>query len=146
MHCAGSGSDHDDCAAHRCRPAVSAALASGATRAARVDAHRAGTAGYIANAGLPLASVLAVATGVFEVVAGLALVVGFKARWAALALGLFTLLASVLFHKFWAVPEAQQYVQQLMFMKNLAVAGGMFMVAAFGAGAMSIDARRAGRA
>jgi len=106
----------------------------------------AGTAGYIANAGLPLASVLAVLTGVFEVVAGLALVVGFKARWAALALGLFTLLASVLFHKFWAVPEAQQYVQQLMFMKNLAVAGGMFMVAAFGAGAMSIDARRAGRA
>jgi putative oxidoreductase len=106
----------------------------------------AGTAGYIANAGLPLASVLAVLTGVFEVVAGLALVVGFKARWAALALGLFTLLASVLFHKFWAVPEAQQYVQQLMFMKNLAVAGGMFMVAAFGAGAMSIDARRGARA
>ena len=106
----------------------------------------AGTAGYIANAGLPLASVLAVLTGVFEVVAGLALVVGFKARWAALALGLFTLLASVLFHKFWAVPEAQQYVQQLMFMKNLAAAGGMFMVAAFGAGAMSIDARRGARA
>ena len=102
----------------------------------------AGTAGYIANAGLPLATALAVLTGVFEVVAGLALVVGFKARWAALALGLFTLLASVLFHKFWAVPEAQQYVQQLMFMKNLAVAGGMFMVAAFGAGAMSIDACR----
>lgn len=106
----------------------------------------AGTAGYIANAGLPLATVLAVLTGLFEIVAGLALVVGFKARWAALALGLFTLLASVLFHKFWAVPEAQQYVQQLMFMKNLAVAGGMFMVAAFGAGAMSIDARRAGGA
>ncbi len=102
-----------------------------------------GVAGYIANAGLPFASALAVATGIFEVVAGLALAVGFHARWAALALGLFTLLASVLFHNFWAVPLDKQMVQQLMFMKNLAVAGGMFIVAAFGAGPVSIDARRA---
>ena len=102
----------------------------------------AGTAGYIASAGLPMASALAVATGLFEVVAGLALAIGFQARWAALALGLFTLFASVLFHKFWAVPADQQFVQQLMFMKNLAVSGGLFVVAAFGAGALSIDARR----
>ena len=103
----------------------------------------AGTAGYIANAGLPVATVLAVAVGLLEVVGGLALAVGFHARWAALALGLFTILATLLFHKFWAVPAAQQSVQQLMFMKNLAVSGGMFMVAAFGAGPLSIDARRA---
>jgi putative oxidoreductase len=103
----------------------------------------AGTAGYIASAGLPMATVLAVATGLLELGAGLALAVGFHARWAALALGLFTLFASVLFHKFWAVPADQQFVQQLMFMKNLAVSGGMFMVAALGAGPLSIDARRA---
>ncbi len=103
----------------------------------------AGTAGYIASAGLPLATALAVATGLFEVIAGLALAVGFHARWAAFALGLFTLLASLLFHKFWAVPADQQFVQQLMFMKNLAVSGGMFMVAALGAGPLSLDARRA---
>ena len=103
----------------------------------------AGTAGYIASAGLPMASALAVAAGLLEVVAGLAVAVGFHARWAALALGLFTLLASVLFHKFWAVAADQQFVQQLMFMKNLAVSGGMFMVAALGAGPVSIDARRA---
>jgi putative oxidoreductase len=103
----------------------------------------AGTAGYIASAGLPVASVLAVAVALLELVGGLALAVGFHARWAALALGLFTLLASVLFHKFWAVPADQQFVQQLMFMKNLAVSGGMFMVAALGAGPLSIDARRA---
>ncbi|WP_280155573.1 DoxX family protein [Piscinibacter sp. XHJ-5] len=103
----------------------------------------AGTAGYIASAGLPAASLLAVIVGLLEVVAGVALIVGFHARWAALALGLFTLLASVIFHKFWAVPEAQQMVQQLMFMKNLAIAGGMLLVAALGAGPLSVDARRA---
>ena len=61
---------------------------------------------------------------------------------SALALGLFTLLASLLFHNFWAMPADKAFVQQLMFMKNLAVAGGMFMVAALGAGPMSFDARR----
>jgi putative oxidoreductase len=102
----------------------------------------AGTAGYIAGAGLPAASLLAVGAGLLELVAGIALVIGYRARWAALALGVFTLLASVLFHAYWAAPAAQAYVQQLMFMKNLAVAGGMFFVAALGAGPLSIDARR----
>jgi len=102
-----------------------------------------GTAGYIASGGLPMASVLAVVVGLLELFGGLALIVGFQARWAALALGLFTLAASVLFHKFWAVPADQAFVQQLMFMKNLAVAGGMFMVAVHGAGPASLDARRA---
>ena len=100
-----------------------------------------GTAAYIASGGLPLPAVLAVLAGLFELLAGLALAVGFKARWAALALGVFTLLASVLFHRFWAVPAEQQMVQQLLFLKNMAVAGGMFMVAALGAGPASLDSR-----
>ena len=103
----------------------------------------AGTAGYIASGGLPFPSVLAAAVGLLELFGGLALAVGFKARWAALALGLFTLLASALFHNFWAVAPEQQMVQYLMFMKNLAVAGGMFVVAALGAGPLSIDNRSA---
>jgi putative oxidoreductase len=103
----------------------------------------AGTAGYIASGGLPFPSVLAVLVGLLELFGGLALAVGFKARWAALALGVFTLLASVLFHQFWAVAPEQQFVQQLMFMKNLAVAGGMFVVAALGAGPLSLDNRGA---
>jgi hypothetical protein len=61
---------------------------------------------------------------------------------AALALGLFTLLASLLFHAFWAMPPEQQGMQQLMFMKNMAVAGGMFLLSAVGAGALSLDSRR----
>jgi putative oxidoreductase len=102
-----------------------------------------GTAGYIASGGLPFASVLAVIVGALELFGGIAIAIGFQARWAALALGLFTLAASVLFHQFWAVPADQAFVQQLMFMKNLSVAGGLFIVAALGAGAASIDSRRA---
>ncbi len=101
-----------------------------------------GTAGYIASGGLPMASVLAVVVGLLELLGGLAIAIGFQARWAALALGLFTLAASLLFHKFWAVPADQAFVQQLMFMKNLSVAGGLFIVAALGAGPVSVDARR----
>ena len=104
-----------------------------------------GTAGYIASGGLPMASVLAVIAGLLELLGGIAIAIGWQARWAALALGLFTLVASLLFHKFWAVAPDQAYMQQLLFMKNLSVAGGLFIVAALGAGPVSLDARRAPR-
>jgi putative oxidoreductase len=103
-----------------------------------------GTAGYIASKGLPMASVLAFLTASLEVVGGIALAVGFQARIAALALAVFTVLASILFHNFWALPADQAYMQQLMFMKNLAVAGGLLFVFAMGAGPFSVDARRQG--
>ncbi|XVJ69057.1 MAG: DoxX family protein [Rhizobacter sp.] len=100
-----------------------------------------GTVGFIASKGLPLPSLLAVATIALELLGGLALMVGWQTRWAALALALFTLVASVIFHNFWALPAEQQMVQQLMFMKNLSVAGGMLVLSAFGAGAYSLDGR-----
>jgi putative oxidoreductase len=101
-----------------------------------------GTVGYIASKGLPLPQLVAVGTIVLEIVAALALIIGYKARWAALALALFTVLATLIFHNYWAMPEAQQRTQELMFLKNLAVTGGMLMVAAFGAGRISLDGRR----
>ncbi|HRH89655.1 MAG TPA: DoxX family protein [Rubrivivax sp.] len=104
-----------------------------------------GTAAYIASGGLPLATVLAVAVGLLELLGGLAIAIGWQARWAALALGLFTLAAAVLFHAFWSLPADKAFVQQLLFMKNLSVAGGLFIVAALGAGPASVDARRAPR-
>lgn len=101
-----------------------------------------GTAGYIASKGLPAPMLLAVAAGVVELVAGVLLIIGWQARWAALALAAFTVVASVIFHNYWAMPAEQQMMQQLMFMKNLAVTGGLLLVFAFGAGALSLDARR----
>ena len=101
-----------------------------------------GTAGYIASKGLPLPQLVAALTIVVELGGGLALMAGLYTRQAVVALAGFTLLAGVVFHNFWAVPQAEQMAQQINFMKNLAIAGGMLVVAAFGPGRLSLDARR----
>lgn len=59
-----------------------------------------GTAAYMATGGLSAAAALAILTGSVEVVGGLAVATGFKARWAALLLVLFTLVASFFFHRY----------------------------------------------
>lgn len=102
----------------------------------------AGTVGYAASAGLPMPEVGTAVGLVVEIVGGLALIVGFGTRWAALVLALFTLVASFFFHNYWALPADKQMMQYLMFYKNVAVAGGLLVLAAFGAGAWSLDARR----
>lgn len=102
----------------------------------------AGTVGYIGSVGLPLPIVGAVLAIVAEAGGGIALLLGFQTRLAALALAVFTLAAGVFFHAFWAAtPEAAQ-MQQIMFMKNIAIAGGLLMLTAFGPGALSLDAKR----
>lgn len=105
-----------------------------------------GTAGYIASVGLPLPQVLAVAAASLELVGGVLLIVGWQARWAALALAVFTFVASLLFHNFWAMPAEQQFMQQLMFMKNLAITGGLLFAFGAGPGDLSFDARRSAAA
>lgn len=95
----------------------------------------AGTQGYMESAGVPgvlLPLVIAV-----EVVGALAIIAGFRTRIAALLLGGFTLLAALLFH--WQPGDQMQFI---MFLKNLAVAGGFLILAARGAGDWSLDARR----
>jgi putative oxidoreductase len=101
-----------------------------------------GTAGYIASVGLPFPTLGAAIAVVVEIVAPLLLLVGLQTRWAALVLAVFTLAASVFFHNYWAMPAEQQFMQQLMFMKNMGVVGGLLAITAFGAGAFSLDARR----
>ncbi len=103
----------------------------------------AGVAGYIASKGVPLPEVCAAIAIAAELGLGLLLLVGFQTRWAALGLAVFTLVITPIFHAFWAMPEAQVMVQQQAFFKNIAVAGGLLAIAAFGAGAFSIDGRRA---
>lgn len=103
-----------------------------------------GTAGYIASKGLPQPQLLALATALLEVLGALMLMIGWRARGAALALAGFTVLATLLFHNYWSLPSDQQLVQQLMFMKNVSVTGGLLMVFAFGPGRLSLDQRRLG--
>ncbi|KQP15125.1 DoxX family protein [Pseudorhodoferax sp. Leaf267] len=101
----------------------------------------AGTVGYIGSVGLPLPQVGAALAIVVELGLGLALLAGFKTRFAAAVLALFTLAASFFFHNYWAMPADKAMVQQLMFMKNVAITGGLLAFVAFGAGRLSIDRR-----
>lgn len=100
-----------------------------------------GVTAYIASKGLPMPMIIAGLTVALEILGGLAIIVGFKVRIAGLLLGLFSILAAFIFHNFWAFPPEQVYLQNIMFMKNLSMAGGLFLLAVFGAGAYSIDAR-----
>jgi putative oxidoreductase len=97
------------------------------------------TAGYIASKGLPLPQLGAAIAIAVELVGGLMLLVGFKARWAALALFVFLIPTTFVFHAFWAVPPEQMAAQQINFLKNVSIMGGMLMVWAFGPGRLSID-------
>ncbi|WP_077002844.1 DoxX family protein [Variovorax sp. KK3] len=101
----------------------------------------AGTVGYIGSVGLPLPQLGAAIAVVVELGVGLAFLVGYKTRVAAIVLALFTIAASVFFHNYWAMPAEKVMVNQLMFFKNFAIAGGLLAFAAFGAGRFSIDRR-----
>lgn len=100
-----------------------------------------GNTAYMASGGLPAWSPLTVLVGLIELLGGLAVATGFQARWAALVLALFTLGASLIYHRYWSLPADQQMVQQLLFMKNIAVAGGMLVVASLGPGLASLGNR-----
>ena len=102
----------------------------------------AGTVGYIASKGVPLPEVAAAIAVAVELGLGILLLVGYKARWAALLIGLFTLVITFIFHNFWAVPPEMVMMQRMSFMKNLAIVGGLFTVAAWGPGAWSVDSKR----
>jgi putative oxidoreductase len=101
----------------------------------------AGTSGYIASKGLPMPDVVAALTIAVEIGGALALIFGFCTRWAALVLAAFTLMAGLIFHNYWDLPAAQQTMQQIMFMKNVAITGGLLTLAAWGAGAWSVDGK-----
>ena len=92
----------------------------------------AGTEGYMAMMGVPTGLLpLVIATEIF---AGLALLTGFQTRVAAFLLAGFTLLAAILFHTNFA-----DQMQSILFMKNLAIAGGLLLLVANGSGAYAID-------
>ena len=76
-----------------------------------------------------------------ELGAGLALLLGYKARLAALALFLFLIPVTLVFHNFWTYPPEEQKVQMLFFLHNLTLMGGLLLVLAFGPGPLSLDLR-----
>ncbi|BAW81161.1 hypothetical conserved protein [Candidatus Nitrosoglobus terrae] len=95
----------------------------------------AGTQAYMASVGIP--GTLLPLVIFLELGGGLALIAGFFTRWVALVLAVFSLLAAMLFHA-----NFTDQIQSIMFMKNLAIAGGLLLLAAYGGGNLSIDAKR----
>lgn len=110
----------------------------------------AGTAGMFAGAGMPAATALAYLAGLFELVTGLAILVGFQTKIAAWALAVFCVFTGLVFHSGTvAVPgwpdPALGWINALngiMLMKNITLAGAYILLAAFGPGAYSVDAKR----
>lgn len=96
------------------------------------------TAGYMASVGVPGALLPAVIA--LEVLGAVAIIVGLQTRIAAFLLAGFTLLAAILFHG-----NLADQMQQIMFLKNVAIAGGFLILVANGAGPLSVDRYYANR-
>ena len=98
-----------------------------------------GTVGFLASTGLPFPSLLTVASIVVELGGGLAVLFGWKTRWAALGFIVFVIVVTPIFHAFWSEPPAQAMMQQVNFLKNVAILGGALLLLAFGPGRYSVD-------
>ena len=95
----------------------------------------AGTIGYIESVGLPFATLGLIAAVAIELGGGVMLALGIKTRLVAAALAAFSVVTALVFHN--ALGDQNQLIH---FMKNIAMAGGLLQVVAFGAGAYSVDA------
>ena len=98
-----------------------------------------GTQGYMEALGVP--GILVYPTILFEVGAALAIIAGFQTRIVALLLAGFTLFTAFIFHN-----QLGDQLQFLMFMKNVAMAGGFLFLVRHGAGELSLDNRRSAAA
>ena len=98
-----------------------------------------GTAANISNHGFPLPHFFTVLAILFELGGGLAIVLGWKTRWAAAALILFMIVITPIYHRFWGLPPEVAANQHIHFMKNLSILGGLLILYAFGPGRYSID-------
>jgi putative oxidoreductase len=96
-----------------------------------------GTVGYAESVGMPLPALAIAAAIAIELGGGLLLLVGYKARWVAAVMALFTVVAAVFFHNNFA-----DQMQQINFFKNMAIAGGLLQIVYFGAGPLSVDNRK----
>jgi putative oxidoreductase len=105
----------------------------------------AGISGMLQKMGFPQSELMGYAIGIFELVAGLLILVGFMTRWAALGLFVFTGITIFMAHNFWTMEGAQFAAQRIQAMKNIAMMGGLLLLAFAGPGGYSVDARAGGR-
>lgn len=100
-----------------------------------------GVVAYMESAGVPFAPVALGLAIVFLIVGSVTILVGYQARFGAVLLGIFLILATYYFHAFWALEGEAAQMQMIQFMKNLGLLGAMVFVVANGPGAWSVDER-----
>jgi putative oxidoreductase len=96
---------------------------------------------YMAKFNVPSPDILLPLGIILEIGGGVLLVLGWKTRWAVAALALFTLVATVAFHRYWEMDQAAVAVNMANFFKNLAILGAFAHIFIHGAGPLSIDAK-----
>ena len=99
----------------------------------------AGTAEHMTRVGIPYPETLAMLVGIAEILGAVALIFGALTRAGALGLLIFLIPTTLIFHNFWASSPAEYQMQQINFMKNFTIMGGMLMVWAFGPGRIAMD-------
>jgi putative oxidoreductase len=98
---------------------------------------------YAKQVGLPAAAFLVPASGILAGLGGLSVALGYHARVGAALIALFLIPVTLTMHNFWAVKDPMMaQMQMAMFMKNLSMLGGALLISQFGAGPLSLDARR----
>ena len=98
-----------------------------------------GLAGMLTAKGFPAPTAFAYLGGAVECIGGALLIIGLKTRCTALALIIFTIVATLLAHQFWLLEGAARQPQYIQFFKNVAIIGGLLFVFARGAGPLSVD-------
>lgn len=105
------------------------------------------TIAYSAQQGVPLPQLLVPLSGLISLAGGLSVLLGYRARLGAWLLVLFLVPVTLMMHNFWALSDPMMaQLHQAMFMKNVSMLGGALLIAYFGAGPISLDARPAGDA
>jgi len=99
----------------------------------------AGSAAYFTKLGFPAPEAMTALAIAIEIGGSLMLILGWKTRWAALLLAIFTVVATLMAHRFWQFDAAQFANQLNHFLKNIAIVGGLAFVAAVGPGRASVD-------
>jgi putative oxidoreductase len=101
------------------------------------------TISYVASQGVPFAMFAVPTAGVLALAGGVSVLVGFRTKIGASLIALFLIPVTVMMHRFWSVSDAgMAQMQMIMFLKNLAILGGALLISQFGAGPLSLDARR----
>jgi putative oxidoreductase len=101
------------------------------------------TIGYAASQSVPLASIAVPLSGVLAIAGGLSILLGYRAKLGAWLIALFLVPVTFMMHKFWLVQDPMMaQIQMILFMKNIAMLGGALLISQFGAGPLSLDARR----